>query len=269
MQKIVLITGASSGIGKETAILFASQGNKVYGVARNIEPIVALNNPNIIPLKIDVTNSESIQSAIKFITEQEDRLDVLVNNAGFAIYKAVEETTMEEAKSMFNTNVFGLAEVTKASLPLIKKSADGRIINISSVSGKFVNPFGGWYCATKFALEAFSDALRMELSLYKIKVIVVEPGQTNTNYGEVAFADFNKNSLPAYVKSKDKFLRALYFGFKTSTSPKKVARVIYHAANSWFPKARYTVTIIEFIFVQLIKFIPDFLKDFFTKLLLM
>lgn len=267
MQKIAFITGASSGIGKETTLLFASKGYKVYAAARHVENIKELNIPDIVPITMDVSKSKSITEALKQI--QENQIDILINAAGFGIYGAIEETSIETAKEMFNTNLFGLAEVTKAFLPLLKNSQDARIINLSSLSGKFTNPFGAWYCASKYALESFSDALRLELSIFKIKVILIEPGPVNTNFDSVAFDDFMKNTPEAYLESKKKFYKNFSNSFKNGSDPKKVAKVIFKAANSKRPKIRYNIEFIHSLLLFILKFLPDWLKDFFTKLSLM
>lgn len=265
MKKIALVTGASSGIGKETTVLLSNKNYKVYAVARNVEKLKEIESENIVPLQMDVTDSKSIDIVLNLILKNDSKLDLLVNNAGFGKYGAIEEMEVADARLIFETNVFGLMDLTKMSLPLLKESKSARIINISSISGKYSNPFGGWYCASKFALEALSDALRIELSLFNIKVILVEPGQTNTNFGEIAFEEFKKEKIPAYTKAKNKYVKFLYSRFKTSTPAIKVAEKILLAATKRNPKARYTITFFDKMFTILIKLLPDRLKDLFSK----
>lgn len=265
MKKIAIVTGASSGIGKDTALLLSKNGFRVYAIARRIEKLKLIESENIIPVVLDITNSQNVLSSIQKLSQEIESLDLLVNNAGFGIYNSIEETNLDDARQMFETNLFGLANITNLCLPLLKKSSNPYIINISSVSGKFSNPFGGWYSATKHALEAYSDALRIELLRFKIKVVIIEPGQTNTNFGEIAFKETLKDSSKDYLESKEKFFHFLYKGFKNATPATKVAQLILKISNIKNPSARYAVDFSGWIFIQVAKLLPDSLKDFFFK----
>src|SRR5574344_1307619 len=175
-KKIIIITGASSGIGYQTAELLAKQGHKVYGAARRVEKIEPLRNLGVIPLKMDITQEDSIDEAVKIVINEEGRIDVLVNNAGYGSYGAIEDVNIDEVRKQFDVNLFGLASLTRKVLPYMRDQKNGLVVNISSMGGRVTTYFGAWYHATKYALEAFSDALRMEVRDFGINVTIIEPG---------------------------------------------------------------------------------------------
>lgn len=174
-NKVILVTGASSGMGFEACKALAGQGHKVYGGARRVEKMEGLKDFGVTPLKLDVTNDTSCRDAIDTIIKNEGRIDVLINNAGYGSYGAIEDVTIEEAQRQFEVNLFGLARLTKAVLPHMRSQHSGTIINTSSMGGRLVSFLGGWYHATKYAVEAFSDALRMETKQFGINVAIIEP----------------------------------------------------------------------------------------------
>lgn len=151
-MSVILITGASSGIGYQTAELLALQNNIVYGAARRLDKLNELKKYNVRPLELDITNEESIKSAVKTIIKEEGRIDVLINNAGYGSYGAVEDVSIEEAKRQFDVNLFGMAQLTQLVLPYMRKQHEGRIINTSSMGGRLVSYMGAWYHATKYAV---------------------------------------------------------------------------------------------------------------------
>ena len=162
MKKVVLITGASSGIGKRTALLLVQQGHIVYGAARRLDKMRDLKDAGVRLLQMDVTDDASMIKGVQEIIDAEKRIDVLVNNAGYGSYGALEDVPITEAKHQFDVNIFGLARLTQLVLPQMRSQKSGRIINISSIGGKIGEPHGTWYHATKFAVEGLSDSLRME-----------------------------------------------------------------------------------------------------------
>ena len=164
MKKVILLTGASSGIGYQTAESLAKEGHVVYGAARRTEKMETLKQFGVKPMYLNVTDEESIKSAIDTIIENEGRIDVLINNAGYGSYGAVEDVDISEAKMQFEVNLFGLARLVQLVLSHMRKQKSGRIINVSSMGGRLTTYFGAWYHATKYALEVFSDALRMEVA---------------------------------------------------------------------------------------------------------
>ena len=244
MKKVILLTGASSGIGYQTAESLAKEGHVVYGAARRIEKMETLKQFGVKPMYLDVTYEESIKSAIDTIIGNEGRIDVLINNAGYGSYGAIEDVEISEAKMQFEVNLFGLARLVQLVLPHMRKQKSGRIINVSSMGGRMTSYFGGWYHATKYALEAFSDALRMEVADFGIDVSLIEPGGIKTDWGIIA-ADKLANSAKggAYEKEASKTAEGMkkqYSGNMLS-NPIVITKAISKAVNSNRPKARYLI----------------------------
>ena len=242
MTKVILITGASSGIGYDAALILAGQGHKVYGAARRVELMDGLRDKGVIPIKMDVTDEQSMADGIKTIIDAEGRIDVLVNNAGYGYMGAIENVTIAEAKRQLEVNVFGLARLTQLVLPHMRAQKSGRIINTSSVAGKAVIPFGGWYNVSKYSVEALSDALRIEVKSFGIKVILIEPGGIKTDWGIIAADNLSASSIDtAYEDSGLRMARMLKFGYTSRflSNPIRVARAITRAVNSRCPKVRY------------------------------
>ena len=225
-MSVVILTGASSGIGFATAKMLGKQGHRMYVACRRVEMMEPLKDYGCVPLYVDMTDSDSIQQLVQFVMEREGRIDVLVNNAGYGHFGAIENVTMEQARRQMEVNLFGLAELTKAVLPIMRAQGGGRIVNTSSVAGRCVLGFGGWYHVSKYALEAFSDALRIETKPFGIKVIMIEPGGIKTNWGPIA-ADFlaeNGKGTPYEQASlNEAYWFKLGYGSNLLSSPKVVA----------------------------------------------
>ena len=244
MKKVILLTGASSGIGYQTAKSLAKEGHVVYGAARRIEKMETLKQFGVKPIYLDVTDEESIKSSIDTIIENEGRIDVLINNAGYGSFGAVEDVEINEARRQFEVNLFGLARLVQLVLPHMRKQKEGRIINVSSMGGRLTTYFGAWYHATKYGLEAFSDALRMEVSDFGIDVSLIEPGGIKTEWGIIA-ANKLANSAKggAYEKEAMKTAKGMkkqYSGNMLS-NPIVITKAISKAVNSNRPKARYLI----------------------------
>lgn len=186
MTNVVLVTGASTGIGKATAVLLAQEGYIVYGAARRMEKLLELQPLGVRPVKLDLTQDSSIVACVTYILEQAGRINVLVNNAGFGSYGALEDVSMADARYQLEVNVLGAMRLTQLILPTMRTTRAGKIVNVSSVGGKSAFPLGGWYHASKFALEALSDSLRNEVRPFGIDVIVIEPGATKSEWREIA-----------------------------------------------------------------------------------
>ncbi|MCH3923259.1 oxidoreductase [Limosilactobacillus sp.] len=265
MTKVVLLTGASSGIGHQTAQSLAQNGYKVYGAARRVKSMEDLNAAGIVPIQLDITLEDSIQAAVKEVIDREGRIDILINNAGYGSYGAVEDVTIEEAKRQFEVNLFGLAELTKAVLPYMRAQKSGKIINVSSMGGRLTTKFGAWYHATKYALEAFSDALRLETKAFGIDVILVEPGGIKTPWGFIAADNLRKSAQGgAYEQQARKTADSMTRQYSSNllSSPKVIAKTMLKIANAKHPKARYLVGFGAKPFVFLHTILPTRAFDF-------
>ncbi|OGS06808.1 MAG: short-chain dehydrogenase/reductase [Elusimicrobia bacterium RIFOXYA12_FULL_51_18] len=270
MNNVVLITGASSGIGKATAKILIANGYKVYAGARRVEKLKELEYLGARITPLDVTDEGSLKKAVETVVESEGRLDILINNAGYGANGAIEDVPMSEARRQFDVNLFGLARLTQLVLPVMRKQGSGKIINISSIAGKINMPLGGWYHATKHALEAYSDALRLEVYRFGIKVILIEPGAIKTEWDTVALVNLMKYSGSGpYADLTDKLtnkFRAAYR--KGAPGPEVVAKTILKALRSRWPAARYAAPFQAKVMLFLKRLTPDCVLDAAIKFLL-
>ena len=258
-KKVILITGASSGIGFDSAQELARQGHKVYAAARRTELMEPLKHNGVVTMQMDVTNSQSMADGVKAVLDAEGRIDVLVNNAGYGYFGAVENVTMEEARRQVEVNVFGLAELCKLVLPVMRKQGSGRIINTSSIAGKTVLPFGAWYHVSKYSVEALSDALRMEMKPFGVDVVLIEPGGIKTDWGIIAAKHLAESSKgTAYEEDALREAKLIHKGYSGNylSAPKVVTRAISRAVNSQRPRARYRIGSGAFIMVFLHTLLP-------------
>jgi short-subunit dehydrogenase len=240
-----LVTGASSGIGEATALKLKALGYTVYGAARRVERMTSLADDGVHLLKMDVTDDDSMVTGIERIISATGRIDVLVNNAGYGSYGALEDVPMSEAKYQFEVNVFGLARLTQLVLPHMRKQRSGYIVNISSVGGKIYEPLGSWYHATKFAVEGLSDSLRLELKPFGIQVVVIEPGAIKTEWSGIAADGLVKTSGDgAYAEQARNGAAVLSMADgndRLVSPPSIIAKAIGRAVTSHRPKTRYAV----------------------------
>jgi len=247
-NRVVLITGASSGIGQACANHLHQKGYRVYGTSRQPRPLETgiskvedIHSTAFEMIQMDVDYDDSVAQGVDFILDKEGRLDVVVNNAGFGIAGSVEETTIEEAKSQFETNFFGAVRLCRAVLPIIRKQKYGYIVNISSVAGLMSIPFQGMYSASKFALEGMTEALRMEVKPFDIHIVLIEPSDFRTQFTA------NRRKTVASVQSavyQDKFttsLGVMEAGETRGPSPVKIARLLEHILDTPSPRLRYPV----------------------------
>lgn len=240
MSTVILITGCSSGIGRSLAERLTQSGYTVVATARNVETLNDL--PVALKLSLDVTQPESIQLAVACTLSQWGRIDVLINNAGYALPGALEEVSDEQTQQAFDVNVFGVLRMIRAVVPQMRQQGRGRIINISSIAGKLSTPGNGTYSGTKFALEAMSDALRHELAPFGIQVVVVEPGAVNTHFDDTAQAKAQgilSNSTSPYhalYKHSEQFASSMR---QNQAGPEAVSCVIELAIQEAHPRSRY------------------------------
>ena len=238
----MLITGASSGMGRETAILLAREGHTVYAGARRADRMGDLTELGVVPVQMDVTRAEDNERAVRRILDAEGRIDVLINNAGFGLYGAVEDISLEDARYQFEVNLFGLAHLTRLVLPHMRAQGAGRIVNTSSMGGRVFTPFGAWYHASKHALEGWSDCLRIETAPFNIQVVLIQPGLIRTEFGQVLGGKLQQYCEgSAYQTGLDRFFAMMSSPAAASrgTDADVLARVFVEAATAGRPRRRY------------------------------
>jgi NADP-dependent 3-hydroxy acid dehydrogenase YdfG len=240
MKKTILITGASSGIGKATAILFQEKGWNVVATMRKPEAASELNKlENVLVTRLDVTDTDSIAKAVSTAIEKFGKIDVLLNNAGYGAYGPLEATPIEKIERQFGTNVIGLLNTTKAVLSHFRENKTGIIINISSMGGKITFPLGTLYHGTKFAVEGMSEALSYEMGEIGVKVKIIEPGMVMTDFGGRSFDFSNDDSLAEYQN----LVKGVFAGFgasqESASTAADIAEVIYRAATDGSDQLRY------------------------------
>ncbi|WP_233979506.1 oxidoreductase [Pectobacterium versatile] len=243
-SKVILVTGASSGIGEATALRLKASDHTVYAAARRIERMQKLAEADIRVLPLDVTDSVSVQTVVDTIIAECGRIDVVVNNAGYGSYGAVEEVSPEEGRAQFDVNVFGAVRLTQLVLPHMRAQRSGTVINITSMGGKIYTPLGAWYHGTKFALEAISDCLRLEVEPFGIDVVVIEPGGIKTEWADIAAAKLlDVSGRGAYAKQAEAMADSMVgdSSRKRQSSPQVIADTIAQAVNARRPKTRYAV----------------------------
>ncbi|NNL78185.1 MAG: SDR family oxidoreductase [Desulfobacterales bacterium] len=255
MQKQIrtaLVTGASSGIGRETAILLAAEGFQVIAAARRLDRLVELadQNQGIIPKQVDLSDSEDVEAFCGYISELPQPVSVLVNNAGYSTRGVLEDVALNKIKRMFEVNVFSLIRVTQACLPGMRKARAGMIVNLSSIVGKFPFPGSGLYASSKYAVEAITDALRIELAPLGIKVVAIRPGAIATEFGEVAekmTGDLLSRTDPDYkpIYQAVKTRMDKIFKNQSASRPQLIAHLIMEAVLSYPPRAAYAAGILS------------------------
>ena len=260
-KQVALVTGASSGIGEAAVRHLLEAGFAVYATARRVERMAELEAAGAIVVGSDVTDDASIEALVDRIVADAGRIDVLVNNAGYGSYGAVEDVPMAEARRQFDVNVFGLARLTQLVLPTMRAQRSGTIINISSIGGKIYEPLGGWYHATKFAVEGLSDSMRLELAPFGIHVSIIEPGAIRTEWTGISADSLEEVSGATAYADQAKQLSALFRSTESNprlgSDPDVVAKVIAKAATARRPKTRYLVGQGARPIVYLRRILPD------------
>lgn len=241
-DKTVLITGASSGIGEQTVKGHLAAGYRVYAGARRVDRMQHLADSGAHLLALDVTDDASMSAAVHAILTATGRIDVLVNNAGYGSFGALEDVPLDEGRRQFDVNLFGLARLIQLVLPTMRAQGCGRIVNVSSIGGEFGEPFGSWYHATKFGVEGLSDSLRMELHPFGIAVVIIQPGAILTEWNTIArdgLLKYSGNSSYRDGARAHAKMLALADQGSMPSPPSVVARTIVQAVQARKPKTRY------------------------------
>ena len=243
-DKVALVTGASSGIGEHACRELARRGFRVYAAARRVERMRPLEQLGVHVLGMDLTDDASMVGGVERILAEQGRLDVLVNNAGYASYGAVEDVPLADARQQFEVNVFGMGRLIQLAAPAMRGQGSGRIINVSSIGGVFYEPLAGWYHAAKFAVEGLSDSLRVELRPFGIDVVIIEPGPILTEWSSIALTSLLQSSEgTAYQQQAESMARTVSAACAggTATRPEVVGRRIARIAAARRTRSRYPV----------------------------
>lgn len=263
MKKVILVTGASAGMGKEFARHLLQDGHIVYGAARRVEKMDDIKKLGVKVLEMDVTDETSMAKGIETIVKAEGGIDILINNAGFGSYGAIEEVCIADAKYQLDVNVFGAMRLAQLVIPHMRNKKYGRIINISSIGGKMALPLGGWYHASKFALEALSDCLRNEVEQFGIDVVIIEPGGVKTEWGQIAVDNLLKTSgaSPLYGKLAQKLAAMLNSIEDKVADPIVIVKLVKKAIDAKRPKTRYVGGYMAKIGLFMRSILPDRIFD--------
>jgi len=258
MKKVILVTGASAGMGKEFAKELLNDGHIVYGAARRVDKMDDIKVLGVKVLEMDVTDDASMIKGVNDIAKAEGRIDVLINNAGFGSYGAVEDVSIDDAKYQLNVNVFGAARLAQLVLPHMRKQHFGRIINITSIGGKLALPLGGWYHASKFALEALSDSLRNEVEQFGIDVVVIEPGGVKSEWAGIAGDNLLKVSGNGVYGALTRQFGAIIKKTEANNAePIVIVDLVRKAIEAKKPKTRYAGGYMAKMALFMRKILPD------------
>jgi len=247
MDKVALVTGSSSGIGFETSLALARNGYHTFATMRNlgkdekIKQIIEKEDLSIEILELDVDSEESVNRAIKTVSEKKGRIDVLVNNAGYGMWGTVEDVSIDEFKEQFETNFFSIIRLIQKVAPIMRKQNSGNIVNISSVAGRIGFPVSPAYISSKFALEGLSESLRFELMPFGINVIIIEPGVIKTNFFDSMKMSEKSQQDSTYKEITDKVISGVKMMAEMGTHPKEVANVVIKALGEEKPLPRYVI----------------------------
>lgn len=268
-KQVFLITGASSGIGKATALLLHNKGYILYAIARRLEKMQDLQLLGVTVKSIDVTDEDRLKSMVDEIITEHGQIDGLINNAGINIFGSLEETPVTEARKLFDVNVFAYARLTQLVLPHMRAQRSGIILNVGSIAGFIVMPTNGWYCASKFALEAMTDALRMEVRNLGIKVILIEPEVIKTDIGTPALISLNRYvPIEDYAFFTSKWAKMVPYSLNRGAPPELVAKTIFKALQARKPRSRYFIPSYSKFIPFLKKVLPDKWVDRLTIFIL-
>jgi len=261
---VALVTGASSGIGEQTALRLAALGWTVHAVARRVDRMAGLAARGIDTFAMDVTDDASMVAGVERVLAASGHVDVLINNAGYGSFGALEDVPMAEARAQLEVNLLGLARLTQLLLPSMRERGRGRIVNVSSIGGVFYEPLGAWYHATKFAVEGLSDSLRVELAPFGIDVVLVQPGPIRTEWNAIARDNLVRRSAgTAYAAQAASVARTMASADRpgAGSPPEVVARTIVRAATAARPRTRYPSGRGAATLIAAVRLLPDRVVD--------
>lgn len=261
-DQVAVVTGASSGIGEVTAERLQSAGFRVYAGARRLDRMAGLAARGIVTAELDVTDDGSMRAFVEQVVTEQGRVDVLVNNAGYGSYGALEEVPLDEGRRQLEVNVLGLARMSQLVIPTMRTQQSGRILNISSIGGHFGEALGSWYHASKYAVEGLSDSLRLELRGFGIHVILIEPGAIRTEWGGGALDSARTYSGRGPYAGLVQAMSKLYAQAEArGTEPSVIADAILQAVEAPRPKARYAAPFSAKALIAAATLVPDRLWD--------
>lgn len=260
--KTALVTGASSGIGAAAVKLLADKGYQVFATARSMDKLESLRSDLIEPLYLDVTDQESIKTAFKKVAQTSGRIDVLVNNAGYGGFGVIEGISEEDARRQFDVNVFGAMEVTKAALPMMREQGSGKIIQLASVVSDVSMPVSGWYSASKHAIQALMDALRLEVESFGIQVVMIKPGPIDSGFEDEALKQLKESDAPeVYTPLIEGFTKAMRESYEDCPGPEVVMNVLSTILDSENPNPSYADTFQSKLMIKAKDLLPEKLFD--------
>jgi len=242
---VILVTGASSGIGQCCALFLAGKGYRVYGASRSAVSVPpsfpeGIDGHGVLPLRMDVTRDDSVRAGLDAVLQREGRLDIVINSAGMGIAGALEDTSPEEAREQFEVNLFGILRVCRAALPIMRRQRSGYIVNIGSIAGLIAVPYQGIYSASKFALEGLTESLRMEVRQFGIRVVLIEPGDHRTGFTRNRQLTSASSGESAYRDACARAIQRMAEDEESGALPDKVAQLAYRVIRSRNPRLRYT-----------------------------
>lgn len=267
-RKVALVTGASAGIGKSIVRRLIGEGWTVYGAARRVEQMADIQSEGAKILSMDVTDEASMVAGVDAILAAEGRIDALVNNAGYGSHGALEVVPIDEARRQFEVNVFGLARLVQLVLPTMRAAKSGTIVNIGSIAGRMWMPFGSWYHATKYSLEALSDALRVEVAPFGVRVVLVQPGAIRTEWGDIAVNNLVTRTTGTVYETPARNFSRILAGAGMAAGPEVIAKVVSRAVNSRCPRRRYAAPFHAKMLIFLSWLMPTCVWDFSMRRML-
>lgn len=267
-KKVAVVTGASAGIGKSIVRQFLTDGWTVYGMARRIQQMQDIQSEGAKIIGLDLTDDAATTAAMNKIIATEGRIDALINNAGYGSHGPVELVPMEEARRQFEVNVFAVMRLSQLVIPVMRAAGTGTIVNIGSIAGRMWMPFGGWYHATKYSLECLSDAMRIELAPFGIRVVLVQPGAIATEWGGIAVTNLLANSRGTPYQKPASAFSGILAGEGMAVGPERVTAVVRKAVHARRPCRRYATPFHAKAILFMHWLLPTAVWDFALKMML-